>query len=411
MQILPRAIFLLSICVGLQACVSVPPRNPVPEALVEKAEVVNTSGVRFWSDKLPEDIDERIRRLRRQLAESGIARPGEVLNLLSISGGGANGAFGAGLLKGWTESGTRPVFMIVTGISTGALIAPFAFLGSEYDDELEALYTGIKTSDLMKRRRLITGLMSDALADTQPLRDLLIKYVDEEMIDTIAVEYLKGRRLLIGTTNIDAKKGVIWNIGYIATKGTPESRQLIRDIMLASASIPGMFPPVRIQVAADGAEYDELHVDGGVSRQVFLHAVPVNVHESARDIGLENPRILYVIRNAMLTPQWSAVKPKLLPVLGASISTLIRTQGMGDLYRLYLGTIRDGTGFRLASVPPEFTATADEDFDPEYMKALFSLAHELARNGYDWETSPPGIELSTSLPAPAAENQVVRPLD
>ncbi|MBT8440758.1 MAG: patatin-like phospholipase family protein [Gammaproteobacteria bacterium] len=310
----------------------------------------------------------------------------------------------AGLLKGWTESGTRPRFIVVTGISTGALIAPFLFLGSEYDDELEALYTGTKTSDLVKRRRLIAGLTSDALADTQPLRDLLKEHVDAAMIDAIAEEHLQGRRLLIGTTNIDAKRGVIWDISYIATKGTAESRQLIRDIMLASASIPGMFPPVRIQVEADGEEYDELHVDGGVSRQVFLHAVPLNIQELARDMGLDNPRNLYVIRNAMLTPQWTAVKPKLLPVLGASISTLIRTQGMGDLYRLYLGTLRDGTGFKLASVPPDLELTANEDFDPAYMKALFELAYSLARNGYDWQTSPPGIALSTNLPAAASGN-------
>jgi hypothetical protein len=154
-----------------------------------------------------------------------------------------------------------------------------------------------------------------------------------------------------------------------------------------------------------------MHVDGGVSRQVFLHAVPVNIQESARDMGLDNPRNLYVIRNAMLTPRWSAVKPKLAPVLRASISTLIRTQGMGDLYRLYLGTLRDGTRFRLASVPPDFDVTANEDFDPEYMKALFQLAYELARNGYDWKTSPPGIEVSVDLPASSSENQVSGPLD
>jgi len=401
----------LLVCAGLQACVSVPKRNAVPEALVEEAEVVNTSGVRFWADEVPDDMEERVLRLRRQFAGSGIARSGKTLNLLSISGGGANGAFGAGLLKGWTESGTRPEFVIVTGISTGALIAPFAFLGSDYDDDLEVLYTGIKTSDLMKRRRMLAGLMSDAIADTQPLRELLIEHVDTEMIDAIAAEHLRGRRLLIGTTNIDAKRGVIWDVSYIATKGTPESQQLIRDIMLASASIPGVFPPVRIQVEADGEEYDEMHVDGGVSRQVFLHAVPVNIQESAWDMGLDNPRNLYVIRNAMLTPRWSAVKPKLAPVLRASISTLIRTQGMGDLYRLYLGTLRDGTRFRLASVPPDFDVTANEDFDPEYMKALFQLAYELSRNGYDWESSPPGIELNTNLPASSSENQVFGPLD
>ena len=180
---------------------------------------------------------------------------------LSISGGGANGAFGAGLLKGWSESGNRPEMTIVTGISTGALIAPFAFLGSE----LELLYTTMSTSELIKKRSLIAGLTSDALADTSPMRELLLKHVDEEIIEKIAQEHTRGRRLLIGTTNLDAKRPVIWNIGAIAAVGTDESAQLIRDVMLASASIPGVFPPVRLKVQVGTQEYDELHVDGGVS--------------------------------------------------------------------------------------------------------------------------------------------------
>ena len=198
-------------------------------------------------------------------------------NYLSISGGGADGAFGAGLLKGWSESGTRPEFWAVTGISTGALIAPFAFIGSDYDDELESLYTTLSTSDLVKKRSLIAGLTSDAFGDTAPMREVLQKHIDAEMIEEIAQEYARGRRLLIGTTNLDAKRPVIWNIGAIAAVGTDESAQLIRDVILASASIPGMFPPVRITARIGDEEYDELHVDGGVSSQVFLYPAQVNL--------------------------------------------------------------------------------------------------------------------------------------
>lgn len=377
----------------LQACVSVPPRNPVPEDLVEQAEVVNTSRARFWGDETPSDYEAREQRISRQLAASGIMKSTEGTYLLSISGGGADGAFGAGLLKGWSASGERPEFMIVTGISTGALIAPYAFLGSSYDDELEALYTGFKTADLVKRRSLLSGLTSDAMADPAPLRELLIEHVNSSMIEAIASEWLKGRRLLIGTTNIDAKRPVIWDIGYVATKGTPESEQLIRDVMLASASIPGAFPPVRITVEADGQIYDELHVDGGAARQVFLHAVPVSMQQAADRIGVNRPISLYVIRNAILEPRWSAVEPKLAPVLTASIVTLIQSQGLGDLYRLYLGTVRDGTQFRLASVPFDFDIEPQEMFDAKYMRALFDLAYEAARNGFDWATYPPGIEI------------------
>jgi len=394
---------ILVIGAYLQACASVLPRNPLPEALIEVAVLPGMpSSVRMWGDELPVDVDRRIARAGEQMIASGrISSPGGH-HFLTISGGGATGAFGAGLLKGWSESGQRPEFLIVTGVSTGALIAPYAFLGSDYDDELEALYTGIKTSDLMKKRTLLKGLTGDAMADTEPLRNLLKKHVDKRMIDAIAMEYGRGRRLLIATTNIDAQRPVIWNVGRIATKSTEASRQLIRDVMLASASIPGAFPPVRIKVEAGGEVYDELHVDGGASGQVFLYPAHLNIREAAEQIGAEDPQTVYVIRNAILTPHWSAVKPKLAPVLKASISTLIRTQGLGDIYRIYLGSVRDGMQFRLASVPPGLQLESAEVFDVAYMKGLFDFAYESARNGYDWQTSPPGIVVPQAGPGDVA---------
>jgi len=348
----------------------------------------------MWGDQLPADADARFDLIRKQLRnnpdESVFTRPHYYL---SISGGGANGAFGAGLLKGWSESGTRPEMTIVTGISTGALIAPFAFLGSDYDDRLEQLYTTLSTTDLIKKRTLVGGLLSDALADTQPLRDLLQTQVDEEMVAAIAREFNKGRRLLIGTTNLDAKRPVIWNIGALAVVGTEESTQLIRDVMLASASIPGIFPPVRITVRVGDQEYDELHVDGGVTSQVFLYPAQLDLREAAATVGASGTQTVYVIRNSDLRPRWSAVEPRVLPVAATSISTLIRTQGMGDLYRIYLGATRDGIPYRLAYIPGDFDLEPDEEFDPQYMRTLFDLGYEMARDGYDWAESPPGISL------------------
>ncbi len=384
----------VALALALQACASVPPRNAVPEELVDQATVPGGPTARMWGDALPTNIDERLEILAGQLVANGDA---DVLTrrnyYLSISGGGADGAFGAGLLKGWTESGTRPEMWIVTGISTGALIAPFAFIGSSYDDELESLYTTMSTSDLVEKRSLLKGLTGDALADSSPLHELLQKYIDEEMIEEIAQEYARGRRLLIGTTNLDAKRPVIWNIGAIAAVGTAESAQLIRDLMLASASIPGVFPPVRITVQVGEQKYDELHVDGGVSSQVFLYPAQLDLRTAAAELPVTGDQSMYVIRNSILQPRWSAVTPKLRPVSLASISTLIRTQGMGDLYRLYLGARRDNLAFRLAYIPGSFDLEAEEAFDPKYMRELFDLAYELARDGYDWETSPPGVAL------------------
>ena len=385
---------LVALTLALQACISVPPRNPVPEEWVEQATILGGPTARMWGDALPVNSEARFEILMNQMATTGdedaFTRP---RYYLSISGGGADGAFGAGLLKGWSESGTRPEMWIVTGVSTGALIAPYAFLGSVYDDDLERLYTTISTSDLIKKRSLIKSLTSDALADTGPMRELLKIYVDEEMIAEIAQEHAKGRRLFVGTTNLDAKRPVIWNIGAIAATGTDESAQLIRDVMLASASIPGVFPPVRITVRVGEQEYDELHVDGGVTNQVFLFPAQLDLRASAEIVGASSEQTLYVMRNSTLSPRWSEVQSKLGPVILASISTLIRTQGMGDLYRLYLAAKRDEMPFRLAYIPSDFDIESEEAFDPKYMRALFDLAYKLSRDGYEWATSPPGIVL------------------
>jgi predicted acylesterase/phospholipase RssA len=389
-----RLSLVVTFSLALQSCASVAPRNAVPEELVGEAMVLPGTHARMWGDVAPENFDELVEIFRKQLVRDGgdeaLSLP---RNMLLISGGGANGAFGGGLLKGWTESGTRPELTIVTGISTGALIAPYAFLGSDYDDELEMLYTTLSTKDIVKERPLLAGLRGDALADTRPLRELLRNRVDEAMIAEIGIEHEKGRRLLIGTTNLDAKRPVIWNIGAIAAEGTEESAQLIRDVMLASASIPGLFPPVRINVRVGDRTYDELHVDGGVASQVFLYPAQVDLKESARTVGTEGKLTMYVIRNSILAPRWSEVKPKVVPVALASISTLIRTQGMGDLYRLYLGAKRDSVSFRLAYIPETFDLEPEEEFDPKYMKALFDLGYNMARDGYEWERSPPGVAL------------------
>ena len=379
---------------ALQSCSSVPPRNAVPENLVEQAAVTGGDIARLWGDEAPSDTKARLKLMRKQLSanekDDDFTRPHYYL---SISGGGANGAFGAGLLKGWSESGTRPEMTIVTGISTGALIAPFAFLGSDYDAQLEQLYTSLSTKDLITKRSLIGGLLSDAMADTQPLRDLLRNTVDEQMIAAIAKEYNQGRRLLIGTTNIDAKRPVIWKIGAIAAVGKEESAQLIRDVMLASASVPGVFPPVRISVRVGEQVYDELHADGGVASQVFLYPAQLDLRHAKEQVGVTGSQTVYVIRNGSLQPDWSEVKPKVMPVALSSIDTLIRTQGIGDLYRIYLGAKRDGITYRLAHIPGDFDLEAKEEFDPKYMGALFDLGYEMARDGYDWETSPPGVIL------------------
>ncbi len=377
--------------VAFQGCSSVPARNGVPEAMVERATISGMPLARWWGDELPADLDQRLSIVRDQLETAGDEDAHVVHHYLSVSGGGANGAFGAGLLKGWTESGTRPEFWIVTGVSTGALIAPFAFLGSDYDDELERFYTTTSTADILKQRNILAGLTGDALGDSTPLRELLARIIDEAFVVAIGAEYRRGRRLWISTTNLDVQRPVIWNIGFLADINTPESRQLIRDVMLASASIPGVFPPVRIQVEADGEPYDELHVDGGTSSQVFLYPAELDFREAIEAAGVVGEQSVYVIRNALPFARWEEVSPKLFPVSRASLSSLIRTQGIGDLFRIYVAATRDNINFNLAFIPSSFDLVPEEAFDPTYMRALFDLAYDLSRDGYDWVREP--IEL------------------
>jgi predicted acylesterase/phospholipase RssA len=346
----------------------------------------------MWGDELPNNIAERVEIMRQQFGDQGDQNVFlEPPTILALSGGGANGAFGAGLLKGWSESGTRPELFIVAGISAGALIAPFAFLGSDYDESLELLFTSLSTDDLITSRSLVTGIFSDALFDTHRFREILQQRVDREMIEEIAREYDRGRRLLIGTTNLDAKRPVLWNIGAIARVGTEEADQLIRDVMLASASIPGVFPPVKIKVRVGDQEYDEIHVDGGVSHQVMIYPAQIDLNKAAKTIGIAADQTIYVIRNGYLDARWSEVKLNLSGILLSSLDTLIRTQGVGDLYRIYLGALRDEAKFKLAYIPPEFLYDNKEMFDRDHMRALFDFAYERAKKGYPWASSPPGF--------------------
>ena len=337
-----------------------------------------------------------------ELARSFEGIYGKPHTYLAISGGGANGAYGAGLLAGWTAAGTRPEFSMVTGISTGALTAPFAFLGSDYDDELKTLYTMMSTKDIAEKKGFIAGIFSDAMADTKPLRALIERYISTEVIAAIAAEHRRGRRLWIGTTNLDVGRPTIWNLGAIAASDYAEKARLIHDVLQASAAIPVAFPPVLISVEAEGRVYDEMHVDGGTSQQVFVYPAEMDWPGILSRLKAVGRPSVYVIRNAFLDADFNGVQRKVMPIASRSISSLIRTQGMGDLYLIYALCVRDGNDFKLAYIPATFDEQAAEDFDPVYMGKLYELGYEAAKNGYDWRTAPPGFRAAPSAAASAA---------
>ena len=315
---------------GLTACsanvgCAGPGRGPaVPRELQDRAIVAGMPDIRTWGDSISPafraNVLEALQRKRADWAAAGNAEHPPAGTGLAVSGGGANGAFGAGLLCGWTQKGDRPKFEIVTGISTGALIAPFAFLGSDHDAVLREVYTSISTSSILKKRSLLEGLTSDALADNRPLWKLLAKYVNQPLLEAIAAEYKKGRLLLIGTVNLDSRRSVIWNIGSIAASQDPEALRLVHSILIASAAIPAAFPPVMIDVEVDGRKFQEMHVDGGCLNEVFLYPTSFVPLEVAKANRVTRERVVYVIRNSRLDPDWSAVQRRTLSIAERAIS-------------------------------------------------------------------------------------------
>ena len=379
----------------LTGCAGTPERQPLPPEYTLKAGIPGIPEARFWGDEWPTFAVERLEEFTVadfQREFDGVY--GKPHNYLAISGGGANGAFGAGLLVGWTARGERPEFTMVTGVSTGALTAPFAFLGSDYDDEMKMMYTTISTKDIAEKRNPIAAIFSDSMADTTPLKELIAKVIDAEMIDAIAQEHKKGRRLFVGTVNLDAGRSVIWSIGAIATSDYPQKITLIQDLLRASAAIPVAFPPVFITVEAEGKQYDEMHVDGGTGSQVFVYPAAVDWKAITRKLKVKGKPQVYVIRNSFLDADYNGVKRSVFPIASRTIGSLIRTQGIGDLYQIYTLCQRDGNDFNLAYIPSDFTDKPAEGFDPVYMKKLFDRGYQMSLEGYPWEKAPPGFILA-----------------
>jgi hypothetical protein len=395
---LPLARIASALVVGvlLQACESLPRLDAVPSTLTERAVIPGIPNSRYWLDRdLAPFIQSVIQDDKRESA--ALARAGKTIdplppaNLLSISGGGDAGAFAAGLLVGWTVYGTRPQFRVVTGISAGALIAPFAFLGPRYDDVIRSVFTSVRSEDIFHRRNVLIGLASDGMADSGPLSRLVAKYVTPEILAAVAEEYAKGRILQIGTTDLDAGRPVTWDMGAIASSGAPGALELFRKIMIASTSIPGQVSPVMIDVDIDGKHFQEMHVDGGVITQVFLYP-PRSMMEMQRATGKPYRRELhvYVIRNGRLDPDWYATERHTLSIGDRAVRALIQTQGISDLQRIYQTAQHDGADFNLAYIGSDFNHPHKGKFEGEYMKQLFDYAYQLSVKGYPWHKAPSG---------------------
>ncbi|HEY2787790.1 MAG TPA: patatin-like phospholipase family protein [Fimbriiglobus sp.] len=328
---------------------------------------------------------------------TGPVRP---YRLLALSGGGLNGAFGIGVLNGWSESGTRPPFDVVTGTSAGAMIATFEFLGPQYDDLLRREGVGLVTSDILHRRSVFVLPFADAVFSSHPIEHRLERLITPELLREVATAHAAGRRLYVGTTNLDTRRFVIWDMGAIASRGTPAAVDLYRRIILASASIPGAFPPVRIPVEIDGNTYEELHADGGLSEGVFFR--PFMVEELNRLNGRSGPTAvpgstLYVISHWKMYSNPSCVRPFLPSLLSTATWANLHSKVRGDLARVYLECLRAGVEYRATAIPEDLPVRNELlRLNRNEQEELFEAGRTIGAGGPtgpEWRDHPPGYDI------------------
>lgn len=363
--------------VGLVGCATVGERILYTEKEERAAIIEGIPEARFWSD------DPNI--VKATHRAPGASKAPQVL---ALSGGGADGAFGAGVLNGWSEQDSRPTFDVVTGVSTGALIAPLAFLGKSHDSVLKAVFTDGETEGLLQSDGL-AGLFGPALYKPEPLRRLVAKYADAGVLQAIGAEHAKGRRLFIVTTNVDAQRTAIWNMGAIAASGHPRALEIFRNVLVASASIPGVFAPVLIDVRAGNRQFAEMHVDGGVTANVLVLPESFLVSKRALLPAGVKPRV-HVILNGKLAPELDLVKASTVPVAVRSFQTTVKANTKNALIATYEYTQKMGWDFRITAIEASYPSATSIGFETAYMRKLYQHGYERGRSA-SWEATLPSL--------------------
>jgi predicted acylesterase/phospholipase RssA len=343
-----------------------PPRTQFSEADEVAAIVPGMPDARFWADSTTD--------FKKALP----SQPGP---WLALSSGGSDGAFGAGLLNGLSAAGNRPDYSVVTGVSTGALMAPFVFAGPKYDGPLRDAFTKVTAADIFEARP--TG---ESFADTWPLKELIAKQITPALLADIAAEHRRGRRLFVTTTDLDAERSVVWNMGAIAAHGGDDALALFRSVLLASSAIPGFFPPVLIDVEANGKRFSEMHADGGIGGQFFV--APPALLASTSDYHLPATQ-LYVVINTELQPNLQVFERSMPAILTQSVGAAVMVDTRLMIDRAYLTAKRSGVAFNIASIPQDFAAPSRGPFDPQYMAALFQAGYQLGKSATPFATQPP----------------------
>lgn len=375
----------------LAHCSALPTRDLFTVDDLAGAKIVGMQDIRYWADQSTPDLHMAYqRRLMQERLAGGPAAITRPAYMLALSGGADEGAFGAGLLHGWTERGNRPQFNLVTGVSTGALIAPLAFLGSSHDPALRKAFTEIEASDIFEQHAIAGLLFGDALTSSDPLRNLVASFADTALIDAVALEHRKGRRLLVATTNLDTQRPVMWDLGMIAASDNPNRHQLFRDVIVASAAVPGLFPPVLIETEANGKRIKELHVDGGVTMNVLGLPRDFALQAAAQRANVKRKTTMYVIYNGRVDPDFSVVAPGTLSIAKRSMSTLLKSHGRSTVFEMYEYTRKNKIDFNLASIGKDFKEVSPAPFNRTYMNKLFDYGFAAGRTGYPWLKAPSG---------------------
>ena len=348
-----------------------PPRTPFTAADDAVAAIPGMPVARFWADSVP-DFEK--------------ALPPQPGPWLILSTGGADGAFGAGLLNGLSAAGNRPDYAVVTGVSTGALMAPFAFAGPKYDEALKDAYTKITSADIFE-----VGSTGESFIDSWPLKDLIAKQITPQLLADIAAGYEAGRRLFVVTTDLDAQRSVVWNMGAIAAHaadktGGDAALNLFRTVLLASGSIPGAFPPVLIDVEGNGKHFAEMHVDGGVGGQFFVAPAAMLASTSTDRIPASQ---LYIVVNSALQPDFQVVDRATPVILSQAVGMAVQVDLRLMLDRTFIAAKNSGVGFNAATIPANFNAPSRGPFDPNYMKALFDVGYAQGKSAAAFATTPP----------------------
>jgi predicted patatin/cPLA2 family phospholipase len=389
-------ILLALLCVISSGCAH-HPRNCVPAGLLTPESTIDLNSTADNDYAAQRDAySASLARLKSNVVADQI-EPVEKCNVLALSGGGSYGAFTAGVINGWTASGLRPKLDIVSGVSTGSLIATYAFLGSQYDASLQAFYTTTNQADIYRKRFKPAVLWSDSFASSEPLKQLIDAQITPRLLCAVAAAHAEGRRLYIGTTNLDTGSLVIWDMGAIASSGQGDALSLYRNIILASASVPGFFPPVDIDITVNGCRYTEKHVDGGTTAQVFFRTSMLQFDKSQASSGkapLAGSRV-YIIVAGKYFPDPKCVNDRAIKIAGSALGALTYAQTLNDLIRVYTLTLLTGMDFRVTAIPQGMQLSGDSlSFDQAEMQRLYNCGYQMASSDQVWTDTPPVLDAS-----------------